>query len=94
MTTEAPTYQGLTPVLVPADGARYHRKDWPHFFGFSGTEFFPDGTFCVMNKPPEVVNDPQTFSHIYREYFIDLRTGKGHIIEATAVEDQELILRR
>ena len=47
-----------------------------------------------MNKPPEVVNDPQTFSHIYREYFIDLRTGKGHIIEATAVEDQELILRR
>lgn len=77
--SDAPEYQGLTPILRPANGARYRRTDWPKYFGYSGTKYFPDGTFTVPNKPPELIRDDARIATIRRTFFIDMRTGRGYM---------------
>lgn len=75
----APEYQGIASMLVPADGRRLLLHDWPKFRSSHGCTFYPDGTFTIPNKEPQVAKDIARMATIIRYPFVDLRTGNLHM---------------
>ena len=94
MTTEAPTYQGLTPILFPEDGRTLSRHDWPRCYARIGGALWQDGArFSLPTRYPETMRDPSSFANIKREYFVDVRTGE-YCTQATMIDElDELRIR-
>lgn len=90
----SPEYEGLTPILMPADGRTLSRHDWPQCYNKIGGAVWQDGeSFALPTRSTEISRDPASFSHIRRDFMVNVRTG-AYCIEDTMTDDYEEIMRR
>ena len=84
MGCEAPLYEGIQPLLVPADGRRLKIDLYPECFEtlFYGPgppiQRWMDGTFAIPKRSPDVTDDIHSDARLVREFFYDLRDGELH----------------
>jgi len=93
MTTEKPEYQGLEPILLPADGRTLSRYDWPRCYEKIGGAVWEDGVrFSLPIRGPETMRDPASFANIKRECFVNVRLGT-YFTQATKIDELDELLR-
>lgn len=90
----SPEYQGLAPILMPADGRTLNRYDWPRCYEKIGGAVWQDGTrFSLPTRHAETMRDPESFASIKREYFIDVRKGE-YLTQATKIDELDELRMR
>lgn len=83
MSDPAPDYEGLTPILVPCDGRKLPKDDYPTCFeelwrNGKALVSWDRGTFKIPSKSIETIKDDKSYATIVRTTLIDLRTGLLH----------------